>query len=207
MPQISFPSAERVKCDAVEMHIVENFLNKKECADLITLIKQNLQPSKITTSTKEPNKNLRISQTSHLNSDDDPIIKDLDQKISSILGINLAYSETTQGQYYQKGGHFKPHTDYFNASADVHQKMLAEQGQRTWTFMIYLNEPKAGGVTVFPVLNKSFSPRLGMALFWNNLDSEGNENEATLHHATPVIEGEKFIITKWFRSLSEGGIL
>jgi prolyl 4-hydroxylase len=40
-------------------------------------------------------------------------------------------------------------------------------GQRTYTFMIYLNEVKEGGETEFKKLNQSFSPMKGKALIWN----------------------------------------
>jgi prolyl 4-hydroxylase len=38
-----------------------------------------------------------------------------------------------------------------------------------------------------------------MAVFWNNLHSDGSSNRDTLHCGLPVEAGHKIIITKWFR--------
>ena len=42
-------------------------------------------------------------------------------------------------------------------------------------------------------------PKKGMAVVWNNLLENGDLNYHTMHCGKPVLEGEKYIITKWFR--------
>ena len=67
------------------------------------------------------------------------------------MGINSSYSEIIQGQIYEIGQEFKVHTDTFEGAAfEEHTK---ERGQRTYTFMIYLNDVEEGGETEFPELN------------------------------------------------------
>ena len=73
-------------------------------------------------------------------------------------------------------------------------------GQRTWTAMVYLNDVESGGETRFKFLNKSFKPKRGQLLLWNNLYKNGIPNFKTLHEALPPISGDKYVITKWFRS-------
>ena len=68
--------------------------------------------------------------------------------------------------------------------------------------MIYLNDVIEGGETEFPKLNKSFIPKKGTALIWNNLNEDGSLNSNTIHQAHPVLKGEKTVITKWFRQAS-----
>ena len=51
---------------------------------------------------------------------------------------------------------------------------------------------------------KIFKPERGKALIWNNLNDDGTTNENTIHQAHPIIDGEKTIITKWFRQVSNG---
>ena len=72
-------------------------------------------------------------------------------------------------------------------------------GNRTWTFMIYLNDTLQGGGTAFPNINEVFYPKRGRAVVWNNLKADGRGNPFTMHCGEPVEAGEKFIITKWFR--------
>ena len=73
-------------------------------------------------------------------------------------------------------------------------------GQRTYTFMCYLNDVEEGGETNFIALNKKFKPKQGMAVIWNNLYKNGIPNPKTLHEALPPVSGDKYVITKWFRS-------
>jgi prolyl 4-hydroxylase len=45
-------------------------------------------------------------------------------------------------------------------------------------------------------------PKIGQALVWNNLLNEGGVNPNTFHAGLPVLEGSKYVITKWFRENS-----
>jgi prolyl 4-hydroxylase len=38
-----------------------------------------------------------------------------------------------------------------------------------------------------------------MLLAWDNMAADGSPNTATLHEGMAVLEGTKYIITKWFR--------
>jgi prolyl 4-hydroxylase len=104
-----------------------------------------------------------------------------------------------QGQRYAGGQEFKPHTDYFTPGGRDFDKFCTLSGNRTWTFMIYLNEVTAGGATRFKVLDKTFQPEAGKLLCWNNRLADGNVNPATLHHGMKVRKGVKYVITKWYR--------
>jgi prolyl 4-hydroxylase len=120
------------------------------------------------------------------------------------LGFNASYSEPIQAQWYNKNQEFKPHTDYFEPNSkefDLHAKV---RGQRTWTFMIYLNNTLAGGATEFIRVNKAFSPKRGRAVIWNSLTVEDKENIESMHCGSPVKDGFKVIITKWFRLKGQG---
>ena len=184
--------------DKAEMYLVEEFLNPEEAATLITLIRSQLRPS--TLSSEEADSQFRTSQTCELGALDHPLINDVDQRICQYLGIDQSYSEGIQGQFYEIGQEFKPHTDYFES----HEMAThgGKMGQRTYTFMLYLNDVEEGGETTFPQLDQAFKPALGSAVVWNNLDENGQPNYNTLHHATPVKKGTKAVITKWFRQHS-----
>jgi len=117
------------------------------------------------------------------------------------MGIEPERSEPIQGQYYTAGQEFKAHTDFFTPNTEEYATHAGSMGQRTWTFMIYLNDvPKdSGGETEFVHVGLSFQPKRGRAITWNNLLPDGSPNEATKHWAHQVKHGEKIIVTKWFR--------
>ena len=93
----------------------------------------------------------------------------------------------------------KPHTDWFTRNSDEWNTYAAREGQRTWTFMLYLNNVEEGGETKYTDLDITIKPKEGMGIIWNNMDSKGKDIQETIHWGKPPIKGEKFIITKWFR--------
>ena len=111
----------------------------------------------------------------------------------------MAFSEPSQAQKYLIGQEFKDHVDYFMPALKRYNEYMNIGGNRTWTFMIYLNEVPDGGGTRFTHLSHTFQPKKGMAVVWNNLLADGRQNPHTLHSGMPVLKGEKLIITKWFR--------
>lgn len=196
--QLFIPNAVRYDSNKVELYTLEDFLNKEECEKIIALINNKKQPSKL--SSHEQDQSFRTSSTCHLGHMDNAFMHEIDQRICKIIGIDPSYSEIIQGQYYEIGEEFKAHTDYF----ETHEMSAhgAQMGQRTYTFMIYLNTVEDGGETVFPQLGDAFKPKTGTAVIWNSLNPDGSTNANTLHHAMPVKKGYKAIITKWFRSRS-----
>jgi len=197
----SLVSAKHIPDVPAEIYEIENFLSKDECEYLIQEIKSELRPSTIA-STGEFDSTYRTSSTCDLGNKNTPFLQEIDRRICNFIGIEPSYGETLQGQHYLENQEFKAHTDYFEGTQLVEHD--GGRGQRTYTFMIYLNEVKEGGTTEFPNLNKIFSPSEGKALIWNNLNEDGTPNESTMHQAHPVIKGNKTIITKWFRQASLG---
>lgn len=65
--------------------------------------------------------------------------------------------------------------------------------------MVYLNDVEEGGTTKFPLINLDIVPKKGTAIIWYNLDKNNNRNKYSNHSGSPIIKGEKYIITKWFR--------
>jgi len=199
MNNVYMPNAKRLQTDKVELYTIADFLNEEECESVIALICGQNQPS--TLSSYEPDAGFRTSRTCNLRGLGGAAMQAIDDRICKMLGIDPSYSESIQGQYYEVGQQFKAHTDYFEANEiGLHGGRM---GQRTFTFMIYLNNVEDGGETEFVRLGVKFKPRRGMAVVWNSLYADGRPNENTMHHAHPVLKGHKAIITKWFRSFSE----
>lgn len=196
------PNAKRLDDERLELYLVDDFLTAEECTQIIAAMRTQLTSSTLTNDL-EPDQYYRTSKTCNLGASTDPFIHEIDQRICRYLGIDIAFSESMQGQYYDVGEEFKAHTDYFEACDwETH---CAVQGQRTYTFMIYLNDTEAGGETTFTHLEKTFHPKQGTAVIWNSLNPDGSVNPDSMHWGKPVSKGYKAIITKWFRSCTPDG--
>ncbi|WP_051542677.1 prolyl hydroxylase family protein [Thiothrix lacustris] len=196
--------AQRLNTDIIQLYTLDNFFTVAECERVIALTAENLAPSQV--SHDDGDKTFRTSMTCHLRKSDDPFVDYIDEKIARTLGICLPYSEDIQAQRYALGKELKAHHDYFVKDAPEHYAFTSQKGQRTWTFMIYLNDVAKGGGTHFPYLDYTLYPKQGQAVIWNNIYPDGLPNRHTLHQGMPVEEGEKIIITKWFRDQGEGDL-
>jgi len=191
-----FDGAQRVPSAKLDLYIRRNFLSAEECAAVIAMIDARRRPSTIADDMGDPL--FRTSETCDLDMND-PLTKAIDQRIADFLALGLIVGEPMQGQRYAPGQEFKLHTDYFEPNGADYQAHCGVSGQRTWTAMIYLNEPEAGGTTRFKVIDKIVRPETGKMLCWNNQLPNGQPNGATLHQGMKVRKGVKYVITKWFR--------
>jgi prolyl 4-hydroxylase len=187
---------QRVPARELELFVVRNFLDAAACAALIERIDERRRPSEIADDVGLAN--FRTSETCDLDFGD-PMVGAVDEKIADLLGLPLDASEPLQGQRYAPGQEFKPHTDTFEPGGYDFYLHTAAAGQRTWTAMIYLNQPEDGGATRFKLIGKTVQPEGGKLLAWNNLLPDGRPNPATLHQGMKVRRGTKYVLTKWFR--------
>lgn len=190
------PRAWKLDTPLAQVYEIPDLLSQEDCELLIDAINRQLIPSSVTTG--KPC--YRTSSTCHLQGIDPELTGRIDEYLSSLLGVDPSFSEPLQGQYYAKGQYFKEHTDWFAPGTEEYAYHAGIGGQRTWTVMVYLNTVERGGKTCFKHLNRCFAPVQGSALAWNNLTVDGVPNSFTLHEAMPVDEGEKWVITKWFRA-------
>jgi prolyl 4-hydroxylase len=193
---LAYPGVRRVPSPRIELFDRPGFIPSGLCSALITLIDRGRRPSTLA----DPNGDnaFRTSETCDLNPVE-PAVSDLEQHLFELNGIDPALGEPVQGQRYTAGQEFKAHTDYFEPGGVDYETYTAVAGQRTWTFMIYLNEPEAGGATRFKLVDKIFQPETGKLVCWNNWRPDGTLNAATLHHGMKVRKGVKYVITKWYR--------
>jgi len=197
-PRLALTGAVQHGVGKAELYTVDDFLAPAECEEIASRILEQLRPSTITVPPGGGyDTAFRTSRTCDL-SDVDPAIARLDAKIYAAIGFDKSLAEPTQGQHYEVGQVFKTHTDFFKPY-ELEKYTMGALGQRTWTFMIYLNDPRGGGETEFPTLGMKVTPRRGRAVVWNNLRADGQGNDATRHQSLPVTGGTKTIITKWFR--------
>jgi prolyl 4-hydroxylase len=190
------PGAARMPTDAVQFYTVAGFLPDAECDRLVAMIDARRRPSTVL-SDKQGSES-RTSDSCDMDRFS-PEVQPIDEGIAALLGIEPANGETMQGQRYAPGQQFRAHHDYFNEGESYWARMKTTGGQRTWTAMIYLNDVAEGGATWFPRAGVRVSPRKGLLLAWNNMSADGSPNDDTQHEGMAVVEGTKYIVTKWFR--------
>jgi len=190
------PLVQQVDHPDAQLYVYQGFLGKADCKTMIAKIDADAVPSTLYKGTEQAG--FRTSYSCHLNRWDAFIAK-IEARMSDVLGIDNSYAETMQGQRYQVGQEFKAHHDFFHPSQSYWLQEGPAGGQRSWTAMIFLNEPEEGGTTEFPHLGLGVRPQAGMMLIWNNMQLDGSLNYKTLHTGTPVTRGVKHVITKWYR--------
>lgn len=196
MTDTPFAGAQRLPSRLAELYIRRGFLTEHECAGLIARIDARRRPSPLMDHDGTPG--YRTSETCDLDMAD-PMVARSVARLAAYAGLDPACCEPLQGQRYDFGQEFKDHTDYFEANSDPATSFVDRFGQRSWTMMVYLNAPAAGGATRFRRLDKTIQPETGKLVAWNNLKPDGTPNFETLHAGLPVRRGVKYIITAWFR--------
>ena len=187
---------QRIPSAKAEIFQARDFAAPDLCRRLIALIDAGRRPSTIADDNGDAY--FRTSETCDL-APDDPAVVQMEALLGKLSGIDPAHGEPLQGQRYDVGQEFKPHTDYFAPDGTDYATYCSVAGQRTWTFMIYLNAVEVGGATRFKALSKTFQPEPGKLLAWNNRRPDGRVNPNTLHHGMKVRKGVKYILTKWYR--------
>ncbi|WBH16286.1 prolyl hydroxylase family protein [Sphingomonas radiodurans] len=190
------PGIQRVPSPKLTLFVKRGFLDPDTCAGLVAMIDARRRPSTITDSNGDTA--FRTSETCDLDPAA-PLVLQVEAAIREATGIEGVFGEPLQGQRYAVGQEFKAHTDYFEPNGLDYHEHCAVPGNRTWTVMVYLNEPEAGGATRFKAVDKTIQPETGKLVAWNNRRPDRSLNPATIHHGMKVRAGVKYVITKWFR--------
>jgi prolyl 4-hydroxylase len=196
----SNPRVHRIENPYFELYEIEGFLTSEDCDKFLEYIRNsNIFPSTVTNPDVAVEK-VRTSKTCFMNRNDS-LVANFNNQLHDFMKLPMDEVWDLQGQVYDEGEEFKPHTDFFGVGLNYDVKNIAN-GQRTWTFMLYLNNVEEGGDTIFTKINFNCKPKKGKALLWNNLGQNGMGNPWTEHWGSPVIKGQKNIITKWFREVN-----
>jgi len=120
-------------------------------------------------------------------------------RIASLTGRQDLAMEVPKVLHYRPGETFAEHFDYLNPAEPAYAQQLAVRGQRTDTFLIYLNDDYTGGETHFPRLGVSNRGAKGDAFLFANVDAAGLPDENTMHAGLPPTSGEKWLFSQWIR--------
>ena len=131
--------------------------------------------------------------------DSDLLLELINHRLAEVAGLPTENGEGLGVLHYAPGERYAPHVDYI-PETPANARHLAERGQRIRTVLVYLNEDFEGGATEFPRLDLKFKPAKGSALVFDSVTADGSVDPMTLHTGAPPTSGEKWIISKWFRT-------
>lgn len=179
--------------------VLGNLLSADECDALIESARPQLARS-LTVATKTGGEELNPDRTSSgtfFARGQTPEVARIEARIARLLDWPVENGEGLQVLHYQPGAEYKPHYDYFDPDEPGTPTILKRGGQRLATLVMYLSEPARGGGTTFPDAGLEVAPVRGNAVFFNY--DRPHPSTRTLHGGAPVIEGDKWVATKWLR--------
>lgn len=179
--------------------VIDGFLTPGECDELMQSAGARLTRSEtvqIATGGSEVNA-ARTSEGMFFERGESDLCARIEARIALLLQWPVERGEGLQVLRYQVGAEYKPHFDYFDPRHPGTPAILQRGGQRVGTVIMYLNKPARGGATVFPDAGLSVAPQKGRAVFFSYERPEPSTQ--TLHGGAPVMQGEKWVATKWLR--------
>jgi len=174
-------------------------LADEECDALVDLARARLARSEtvdIKTGGSELNE-ARTSDGMFFERGENELVSRIEARMAALLNWPLVNGEGLQILRYRPGAEYKPHYDYFDPAQPGTPRILERGGQRVASLVTYLNTPAKGGATTFPDVALEVAPIKGNAVFFSY--DRPHPITRTLHGGAPVIEGEKWVATKWLR--------
>ena len=179
--------------------VLGNLLSDDECDGLIELARPRLARSETVvneTGGSEVN-TARTSRGMFFERGENPLCARIEARLAALTRWPVENGEGLQILHYTPGAEYKPHYDYFEPSHSGTPSILKRGGQRVGTIVMYLNTPTLGGGTTFPDVHLEVAPMKGHAVFFSY--DRPHPMTRSLHGGAPVIEGEKWVATKWMR--------
>ncbi|MDC8784865.1 2OG-Fe(II) oxygenase [Roseateles koreensis] len=192
--------------DQPQVVLFENMLSADECLALMALAESRLSRSTVVDEQQGEARQdeARSSAGAWFQRGETPLIARIEARLAELLHWPVDHGEGLQVLRYAIGGEYRAHYDYFNPDLPGSQRHLQTGGQRVGTCLLYLDEVTAGGGTRFPKIGFEVRPSRGAALYFADVTAAGLEDADTLHAGLPVVEGIKYIATKWLRQRPYG---
>lgn len=174
-------------------------LSDAECDEMIVLARARLARSETVqtdTGASEVNE-ARTSQGMFFERGEFALCARIETRIAALLAWPIENGEGLQVLRYGVGAEYKPHYDYFDPDQSGTLAILRRGGQRVASLVCYLNTPTLGGGTLFPDVQLEVAPLKGNAVFFSY--DRPHPSTRSLHSGAPVLEGEKWVATKWLR--------
>lgn len=179
--------------------VFAGLLSHEECDEIAALAGERLARSHtVDTATGDSEVNsARTSDGMFFARGEHPVCTRVEARIAALLNWPIEHGEGLQVLRYRPGAEYKPHYDYFDPAQPGTPTILKRGGQRVATLITYLNTPLRGGATIFPDVGLEVAPLKGHAVFFSY--DRPHPSTRSLHGGAPVLEGEKWVATKWLR--------
>ncbi|WP_343633225.1 2OG-Fe(II) oxygenase [Roseateles sp.] len=176
-----------------------NLLSEAECDAIIDAGRQRLARSETVAARNEGSEvnSARTSEGMFFERGENDTVARVERRIAALLNWPVRNGEGLQVLRYRVGAEYQPHYDYFDPRHASSKAILERGGQRVATLVMYLNTPERGGATVFPDIKLDVMAQKGNAVFFSY--DRPDPATLTLHGGAPVVEGEKWVATKWLR--------
>jgi prolyl 4-hydroxylase len=197
----------RVQFEKPRIVVIERFASPQECQWLIgRAASGGLQRAKVyrassTAQVAETRTNREMSFTIF---NADVVLSLIRDRIAAAAGTPVSHFEIAKLLHYSPGEQFALHADFIEAKTPELARELAARGQRSATFLIYLNAGYQGGATQFPRLSWQYRGGCGDALLFSNVDANGAPDYDTIHAGMPPTSGEKWVLSQWLRTRPVG---
>ena len=186
--------------DLPRVVMLSGVLTDDECDQLIDAARSRLARSETVddrTGAGEVHE-ARTSRGMFFQREETDLVARIERRLATLLSWPIERGEGLQVLHYGPGAEYLPHHDYFDPDAPGSAAVLRRGGQRVGTVVMYLNTPAAGGATVFPDAGGlCVNAVKGHAVFFSYpLPVAATRS---LHGGAPVLQGEKWVATKWLR--------
>ncbi|KAH8583749.1 prolyl 4-hydroxylase alpha subunit [Cryptosporidium sp. chipmunk genotype I] len=175
-----------------KIFIIPNALNKDECDEIISLIQDRLEDSKISIAKKESNNSeteeIKDEKDSSTNNEDEdfcrsetaciqpeetPLVREIENRLGILVDSSNLYMEPILVHRYSIDDYIKEHHD-----GDT----------RTYTISVFLSDVESGGELDFPYAGIKIKPKKGFAVVWPNIDSQGKLDYTTVHAVNKITQ-------------------
>lgn len=198
---VELPFERHVEHDEPHIESLAGFLPPPVCAYVIGMAAPMLSRGKVVD--EHGSESVREERSNAVMTfglaDSDFLLELVNLRTARAAGMPPENAEGLGVLHYLPGESYAPHADYI-PETPANAAQLAERGQRVKTLLVYLNEEFTGGETEFPLLGLRFKPPGGSALVFDNVDANRQASPRTLHTGRPPTSGEKWLISKWFRT-------
>jgi prolyl 4-hydroxylase len=182
--------------DSYKILEIYDILTKEECASMIAAAKEHeIERSEVIDGVYT---NLRNSFNIFLEDSTGDVFKTFAKAAADLTGMPTTHQEETQIVFYMPGGYYRAHYDGCEEmEKESCLNFYGNAGDRLASLLVYINDDYVGGKTEFTKVGFSVTPEIGKGILFYNIDENEKLIYESEHTGTDVIEGNKWIATKW----------
>lgn len=194
------PPFERLS-DRASVAALRGFASPSMCSWLIARAREQLLPSGVNVPMGAKQHSIRSGLACAFGPNDrDMVLAVMQARAARVAKGPVEFHEAPNVISYEQGQEFSVHVDFVDPSIPDFARELAVFGQRTVTFVTYLNEDFEGAETEFPALGFKFRGRTGDAVVFSNVRPDGSPDRNTVHAGLPPTRGRKWVLSQWLRN-------